>query len=101
MSTKSRHRKRFTFYRSWWQSIAFRVALLSWILIIVTLGIYMSTLLPYIRKSAIDSMKSEAKNIAASIGSVTANAIILEDYSFAVLVLVSLWTLPAEDRNSA
>lgn len=84
VKTKRKYRKRIIFYRSWWQNIAFRVALLSWILIIVTLGIYVSTLLPYIRESAIDSMKSEAKNIAASIGNVTANAIILEDYSFAV-----------------
>ncbi|MCK5528004.1 MAG: hypothetical protein KAJ05_12700, partial [Candidatus Latescibacteria bacterium] len=53
-------------------------------LIIVTLGLYVHSMLPYQRATAVGRMRSEAHGIAASIGEVTAHAIILEDYSFAV-----------------
>ncbi|NOY58002.1 MAG: HAMP domain-containing protein [Calditrichaeota bacterium] len=67
-----------------WRSIKLRAALFSWLLVIITITIYVTTLFPYIRRSATDRMKSEARSIAVSMGNVTANAILLEDYSFAV-----------------
>ena len=70
--------------KHWHKSILFRTAMLSWMLIIVTLGLYVHSMLPYQRATAVGRMRSEAHGIAASIGEVTAHAIILEDYSFAV-----------------
>jgi HAMP domain-containing protein len=58
--------------------------MLSWMLVIVTLGLYVVSMMPYQRATAIGRMRFEAHGIAASIGEVTAHAIILEDYSFAV-----------------
>lgn len=70
--------------KPWFTSIYGRTAMLSWLLIIGTLIVYVSILIPSQKREAADRMKSEANGIAASIGQVTANSIILEDYSFAV-----------------
>ncbi len=64
--------------------ILFRTAVMSWLLIIITLGLYIFFTVPFQRKVAVDRMKLQAKSIASSISEVTANAIILEDYSFTV-----------------
>lgn len=70
--------------KPWFKSIYGRTTLLSWMLIIGTLMVYVVSTIPFQKKVAVERMKSEAMNITASIGQVTANAIILEDYSFAV-----------------
>ena len=70
--------------KPWQGTIVYRTVLLCWILIIITLGLYVTSIIPYQRKAAIQRMKTQAGGIASSIGQVTANAIFLEDYSFAV-----------------
>jgi PAS domain S-box-containing protein len=64
--------------------IVFRTATLSWILVIVSLGLYLAFTLPYQKRIIIDNMGSEAQNIASSISQVTATAIVAEDYSSAI-----------------
>jgi methyl-accepting chemotaxis protein len=64
--------------------ILFRTAVLSWGLVIVTLGLYVISNLPYQRRAIIGMMESEAKSIATSIDQVTATAIITEDYGSVV-----------------
>jgi PAS domain S-box-containing protein len=66
------------------RKIIFRTATLSWILVIVSLGLYLTFTLPYQKRIIIDNMGSEAQNIAASISQVTATAIVAEDYSSAI-----------------
>jgi PAS domain S-box-containing protein len=66
------------------RKILFRTATLSWILVIVSLGLYLSFTLPYQKRIIIDNMGSEAQNVAASISQVTATAIVAEDYSSAI-----------------
>ena len=66
------------------KSILFRTTILAWFLIILSLALYIITIIPYQRTMVVDRMNSEAKDIANSIGQVTATAIITEDYSFAV-----------------
>ncbi|MCW8849380.1 MAG: HAMP domain-containing protein, partial [Melioribacteraceae bacterium] len=66
------------------KSIFFRIASLSWLLIIATLGIFVFSTIPYQKEVLIDRMNSEARDIASSISQVTATAIISEDYSFAL-----------------
>jgi PAS domain S-box-containing protein len=64
--------------------ILFRTATFSWLLVIVTLGMYLAFALPYQKQIIIDNMGSEARNIATSISLVTATAIVSEDYSSAI-----------------
>jgi len=66
------------------RSIAFRTAVLSWVVVIVTLGLYVISTLPYQKRMLVDRMASEAHSIATSIDQVTASAVITEDYSAVV-----------------
>ena len=68
----------------WTKGILVRTALLSWILIIATLLIFIIGTLPYQKEVLVERMKSEANDIAGSIGQVTATAIINNDYGFTV-----------------
>jgi two-component sensor histidine kinase/methyl-accepting chemotaxis protein len=68
----------------WYKSIFIRTALLAWVLIALTLLIFITGTLPYQRNVLEERMKSEANDIAGSIGQVTANAIINNDYEFVV-----------------
>jgi PAS domain S-box-containing protein len=70
--------------RPFYKSILVRTTLLAWLLIIGTLAVYVITVIPFQRNILIERMNTEAKDIATSIGQVTATAIITEDYSFAV-----------------
>lgn len=66
------------------KSILFRTLFMIWLLIIIILGLYILFTVPYQRQVAIERMKLQAQGIASSISEVTANAILLEDYSFTV-----------------
>ena len=66
------------------RSIAFRTAVLSWAVVIGTLGLYVVFTLPYQRQMLVERMASEAHSIATSIDQVTASAVITEDYSAVV-----------------
>ncbi|MCB0729465.1 MAG: HAMP domain-containing protein [Ignavibacteriae bacterium] len=66
------------------RTIFFRIASLSWLVIVITLAIFIFSTIPYQKEVLIDRMNSEARDIASSISQVTATAIIGEDYSFAL-----------------
>ncbi|MGO9106304.1 MAG: histidine kinase dimerization/phospho-acceptor domain-containing protein, partial [Dissulfurispiraceae bacterium] len=66
--------------RFWKNRILLRTTMLSWLLIILTLGTYVVSTLSYQKKIIIDNMKSEARNIVTSIDQVAAGAVISEDY---------------------
>jgi two-component sensor histidine kinase/HAMP domain-containing protein len=68
----------------WYNSIFIKTTLLAWGLIILTLLIFIFGTLPYQKNVLEERMKSEANDIAGSIGQVTANAIINNDYGFIV-----------------
>ncbi len=70
--------------RAFYKSILVRVALLSWLLVIVTLLIYITGIIPSQKEVLKERMKTEAKDIASSIGQVTATAIINNDYGYTV-----------------
>lgn len=69
---------------AWYRSISVNTALLVWGLIIFTLMIFIGGTIPFQRQILEDRMKSEANDIAGSIGQVTATAIINNDYGFTV-----------------
>ncbi|MFZ1292040.1 MAG: histidine kinase dimerization/phosphoacceptor domain -containing protein [Melioribacteraceae bacterium] len=66
------------------KTIFFRITVLSWMLIIVTLAIFIFSTIPFQKQMLIERMNSEARDIASSISQVTSTAIISEDYSFAL-----------------
>ena len=66
---------------AFWKSILFRTIALSWIIIILCLGVFVLALVPFQRQILEDNLTSSSKHIAASISQVTATAIITEDYS--------------------
>ncbi len=68
----------------WKNRILLRTTILSWLLIVVTLVIYVASNLPYQRKALVESMESEASNIVTSIDQVVAGAVISEDYGAVV-----------------
>lgn len=68
----------------WSKRILVRTALISWVLIIVTLLLFIVGTLPNQKEVLEERMKSEANDIANSIGQVTATAIINNDYGFTV-----------------
>jgi signal transduction histidine kinase len=68
----------------WPGRIALRTAILSWTLIIGTVGIFVFSSIPYQRKTIEEGMGSQAKSIATSVDQVTAAAIITEDYGAVV-----------------
>ena len=70
--------------RPWYKSILFRTTMLSWLVISFTLSFFVLSITPFQKKIAINRMQSQAKSVAASVGQVTANSLVLNDYSFAV-----------------
>ena len=70
--------------RRWPGRIALRTAILSWTLIIATVGIFVFSTIPYQRKTIEEGMGSLAKSIATSVDQVTATAIVTEDYGAVV-----------------
>ncbi|MGA7721993.1 MAG: histidine kinase dimerization/phosphoacceptor domain -containing protein [Ignavibacteriaceae bacterium] len=68
----------------WYKSIFIKTSLLAWGLIILTLFVFIIGTLPYQRNVLEERMKSEANDIAGSIGQVTANAIINNDNGFII-----------------
>ncbi|HHS13288.1 MAG TPA: sensor histidine kinase [bacterium] len=66
------------------KSINFKFAAFVWLIIVFVLGLYIWLIIPFQKKIIMDRMETEARGIASSIGQVTFNAIILEDYSFIV-----------------
>jgi signal transduction histidine kinase len=63
------------------RSILFRVTMLSWLVIVFTLGVYMSLIIPRQKHSLINEFNSKALLIATSISLAIAPAAIIEDYS--------------------
>ena len=70
--------------KTWYKSILFKISALSWLMISFTLFLFVISIVPFQKEMAIDQMGHEANSIAASIRQATLNAIVMEDYSFAV-----------------
>ncbi len=68
----------------WYRNIFFSTAIWAWGLVTLTLLIFIIGTLPHQRKVLEERMRSEANDIAGSIGQVTATAIINNDYGFTV-----------------
>lgn len=68
----------------WYRNIFFSTTVWAWGLVTLTLFIFIIGTLPHQRKVLEDRMRSEANDIAGSIGQVTATAIINNDYGFTV-----------------
>jgi PAS domain S-box-containing protein len=66
------------------KSISFRLTILSWAMIVVTLAVFTLAMLPLQRMMVRERMTTEARDIITSISQVTASALITEDYSFIV-----------------
>lgn len=64
--------------------ILFRTTVLTWSIIILTIGTFLAFIMPTQKKSLLHGMQINAESIATSIGQVTASAIVLEDYSAVV-----------------
>jgi len=68
----------------WPNSILLRVAIISSLLIVITLGLFILATIPFQRTAILDAMESEAKSTVTSIDQVTASAIITEDFGSVV-----------------
>ncbi|MBA4374541.1 MAG: hypothetical protein C0402_16950 [Thermodesulfovibrio sp.] len=68
----------------WKNRILLRTTVLSWALVIATLGLFVVYTLPYQKKALVERMVSETRNIVTSIDQVTATALITEDYGTVV-----------------
>jgi PAS domain S-box-containing protein len=68
----------------WPDRIILRVAIITSLLIVTTLGLFAAATIPYQRTAILDAMESEAKSTVTSIDQVTASAIITEDFGTVV-----------------
>lgn len=68
----------------WPKRILLRVAIISSILIVITLGLFIIATMPFQRTALLEAMESEAKSTVTSIDQVTAGAIITEDFGSVV-----------------
>jgi signal transduction histidine kinase len=66
------------------RGIARRIALLSWLVTIVTLVIFVVAIIPEQKRIYLENLKSKARGISASLQDVTAGAVVTEDYSSVV-----------------
>jgi PAS domain S-box-containing protein len=64
--------------------ILLRTAVLSWVLIALTLGLFILMIIPYQKEMLTERLKSTAAVIATSIDQVTVTSIVVEDYSSVV-----------------
>ncbi|MFH1198308.1 MAG: histidine kinase dimerization/phosphoacceptor domain -containing protein [bacterium] len=64
--------------------IAWKAAFLSWLLIVITIILFVVFTLPYIKSSAVERMQNEAADITTSIIHANASALITEEYSYVV-----------------
>jgi signal transduction histidine kinase len=63
------------------KSILFRITLLSWIIIIVSLGAFALLIIPYEKDALIDDMETQSRIIASSIAQVTASSVVAKDFN--------------------
>ncbi len=67
--------------KTWKNSILFRTAMFSWLLIVLSLGIFMVSTISYQRRMLRQDLESKAEVVTASLAQVIASAIAMEDYS--------------------
>ncbi len=65
-------------------SITVRTALLSWLVTVMTLGVFVAFIVPEQKRIYLESLQSKARGISVSLRDVTAGAAINEDYSSVV-----------------
>ena len=63
------------------QNILVRITLLCWLVIVITIAVFVMTFIPYQTQLIIDNMQSMAKVMATSIEQITKQSIVEEDYS--------------------
>ena len=63
------------------QGILAKTTLICWLVIIITITVFVMTIIPYQKQLIISNMQSMAKVMATSIGQITNNSIVEEDYS--------------------
>ena len=66
------------------RGILYRTLLLTWIVILLTLAVFIVNIIPYQRKTLVESIESSARLIATSIDQVTVTSVLVEDYSTVV-----------------
>lgn len=64
--------------------ITLRTALLAWLIALLTLTMFMLSVVPHQRETFIDNLRSKAYSATISLGEVTASAVVNEDYSSVV-----------------
>jgi two-component system, NtrC family, sensor kinase len=64
--------------------ITLRTALLSWLVTIVTLGIFVLVIIPEQKRTFLENLESKAHGVAISLRDVAAGAVVNEDYSSVV-----------------
>jgi signal transduction histidine kinase len=65
-------------------SILWRTILLCWLVTIITIILFVFSIIPSQRESLLDSLRSKAQLVSTSIADVAAGAIVIEDYSAVV-----------------
>ena len=63
------------------RSILGKTTVISWLITIITLGIYVLADLPAQKNTFIDNMRSKARGVSASLQDIAASAVITEEYS--------------------
>src|SRR5512137_2801317 len=81
---RERNRENLLLKLLWPNRIILRVAIITSMLIVTTLGLFAAATIPYQRTAILDAMESEAKSTVTSIDQVTASAIITEDFGTVV-----------------
>ncbi|PKL90389.1 MAG: hypothetical protein CVV23_00625 [Ignavibacteriae bacterium HGW-Ignavibacteriae-2] len=71
-------------YPHYFGSISYRTALLSWLLIIISLMTFVIFTVPFQRQDALERMKIEANDIANSLIHANSKALITEEFGYAV-----------------
>jgi len=66
------------------RSLAARITLLSWIIVVAPLTIFVVALIPAQRRALLESLTSKAADIATSVGQATATPLLLNDYAAVV-----------------
>jgi signal transduction histidine kinase len=66
------------------QGIARRIALLSWMITIVTLVVFVWVIIPEQKSTYVGTLESKARGVSASLQDIIAGAVVTEDYSTVV-----------------
>ena len=66
------------------RGILFKTIMLLWSVILITILLFVTFMIPYQRKMLLSILEAESKNISFSINQITATAVLSGDFSFVV-----------------